>query len=103
MKKNNIKKALKILIMVFCVIFVFATLVNAIISADIFHISLCNLTTCEKCLMIQNADYFSKIINYIITYIAMLNAAIPLVYIITKNICIKKKETLVTSNVMLIE
>lgn len=99
-----IKKILKIVIIVFCIIFLFTTMSSAIISADVFHINNCCVQDCQKCLMIHNTIEFSKNINYIIIYVAMLNAIIPLICTIVTIIQSSiQRDTLVSLNVVLIE
>lgn len=87
--------------MLLCIIFLITTITNAIISSDIFHLANCNTPECQKCLMIHNAIEFSKNISYVIIYVAMLKAIIPLICKIVTKIKYKNLETLVSLKVIM--
>ena len=103
MYKNIINKYCKIILFLFCVLFIFDILTSTIISSDAIHTSLCQDDDCIICQIIHNANNFSKSINYLIKYIVLFNVIIPLVYIIKskKRDCFK--ETLIDRNVILLE
>lgn len=101
----NIKnfKFLKIVLMVFCVLFVFTIISSSIISADIIHTKHCCEDHCITCQMIQTASLFSKNISYIIKYIVLIMTTMPLIFIIRTEMNNKLKESLVSLNVILNE
>lgn len=103
MKIKSINEFLKILLIVFCVLFIFTAIASTIISSDIFHTQNCCKDNCVLCEMIHSATQFSKNINYIMKYIVLLNATIPLTCIIKTKIDERLKETLVSFNVVLNE
>ena len=98
--KNKVKK---IIICLFCVLFIFNVLTSTIISSDIIHINTCNDDDCIICQIIHSANIFSKNINCLIKYIFLFNVIIPLIYIIKNKKQYYHKETLIDRNVILIE
>ena len=103
MKKRNIKNLIKIILIAFCIIFLITTIANTIISKDIMHIENCDNPECQKCLIIHNAIEYSKNINYLIIYVALLNAIIPLICSISSKIKLQPKETLIQLRVIMNE
>lgn len=101
MKKEYIKNIIKLILIAFCIIFIISAITNAIISSDIYHLADCDVQECQKCLMIHTAIEFFKNINYIIIYVALLNAIIPLIYMLSIKIKYNNQETLVSLKVIM--
>lgn len=96
---NKIRKTLLIMA---CVLLVFLSISNAIISSDIHHICSCKDKNCERCHEIYNSSNFLKtLIGIIIFLFSMLS---NLLYILKKvNVKEYISNTLVNSNVQLNE
>ena len=89
--------------MLFCIIFLFFIITNTIVIANIFHMKVCHMPECPKCMLIGNSINFFENINYIIQYLVIVNAIISLIYIIKTILNINMQNTLVKLNVILNE
>ena len=90
---RNCNKFLRSLLLFFCIMFVFNIIVSSIISADFIHTNNCHDDDCKICQIIHIATEFSKIVSYIIAYIVLFNATMPLICIIKAKINERLKET----------
>lgn len=93
-------KYVKILIVVFCIIFVIMSVETAIMAGNVLHTEQCHNENCQICNLIQIATDFIRNIELIIFDILIFIAIIPLVPIMEKSIKQAKKLTLVELKVI---
>ncbi|MBR2289418.1 MAG: hypothetical protein IJ867_02085 [Clostridia bacterium] len=93
----------KIGLILFCFVFVFSVVSSSIIASDVIHIHQCCEEHCVTCQMIHSAVEFSKNLNYIMKYIVLIWATMPLVCLIRTKVISSFGETLVSLNVVLNE
>lgn len=93
-------KYVKILIVVFCIIFVIMSVTTSIMAGNVLHTEHCHEENCPICSLVQIATDFIRNIELIIFDILIFIAIVPLVQIIEKNIKQSKKLTLVELKVV---
>ena len=103
MKRRNIKKVLKAILIVVCILFICTSILSTIMATDTIHLACCDEDDCPICTLIQTAINFTKNLNYIIEYIVLLDVSILLFHIVIYKISQNTKFTLVELKVRLDE
>lgn len=103
MKKDNIKKLVKIISILICIVLSTTVIMTTILVSNSSHLMCCNIKDCSTCKLIQNSIDFMKIISYIIEHVFLINIAMNLSYLLINKIILKSLNTLVFLNVRLDE
>lgn len=93
-------KYVKILIVVFCIIFVIMSITTAIMAGNVLHTEHCHEEHCTMCNLIQISTSYINIIELSIVDILVTIVIISLIQVIEKNIKYAKKLTLVELKVV---
>ena len=96
-------KYVKLLIVIFCVIFVIMSITTSIMAGNVLHTEYCHNDHCTICSLIQIATGFVNIISIILVDILIIVASISLAQVIARNIKYAKKLTLVELKVVQIK
>ena len=100
MFKNRLRK---ILIICFCIVFIFMSITTVIMAADVVHIHDCNTQDCSVCCFIKFSINFIKNIGILDFYILVMIVEIPLIQFLNQNVQKIQKQTLVELKVVQIK
>ncbi len=103
MKDKNIKKIVKIIGILICIVLSTTVIMTTILISNSSHLMCCNIKDCATCKIIQNSIDFMKIINYVVEYVFLINIVMSLSYMLINKIILKFINTLVFLNVRLDE
>ena len=93
-------KYVKILIVVFCIIFVIMSITSSVMAGNVLHTEHCHEEHCTMCNLIQIATNFINIMEFAIVNMLVTIVIISLMQVIEKNIKYAKKITLVELKVV---
>ena len=96
-------KYVKLLILVFCMIFVIMSITTSIMAGNVLHTQHCHNEHCTICNLIQISTGFVDIIDITLVDILIMVASISLMQVIEKNIKYAKRLTLVELKVVQIK